>query len=157
MFLFLLAGCPAPGLTGDTADEDGSALDATADVSTFDVDAACAASQPVLYGEVRDASGPCTTCRTEGLVLAGVAWNPCEGPVTLTYGCFLESVRFVDDDDGMDGVSDCDGPNDLRLEPSDRYEEQVDLASPMAPGSWTWTIQFGDSARTRVEGTVTVQ
>lgn len=148
MFLFLLAGCPAPVPTSDTAAEA---------ISTLDIDAACAASVPVLYGEVRDASGACTDCGTEGLVLAGVAWNPCEEPVTLTYGCFLESTRFTNTGDGMDGVSDCDGPNDLHLDADERHEESVELGSSMAPGSWTWTIQFGDTGRTQDEGTVTLE
>ena len=159
MFLsLLLAGCPTPEVrpeaAGDTATEETEAADTTA----FDTGAACAAGEPILYGEVRDASGACTVCASEDLVLVGVAWNPCEAPVTLTYGCFIESVGYANGSgEGMDGVSDCDGPNTMTLDPGERYEEEAALPSPATSGTWTWSIEFGHADGTRAEGTFTVR
>lgn len=152
----LLAGCPVPEepASGDSAQAPAVRVAAS---RTFDTDAACAAGAPVLYGEVRDRLGACEVCKRDGLALAAVAWNPCEEPLELVYGCFVEQVAFTHGDDGADGVSDCDGPNTLTLAPGERHEELPALdAGPASGETWTWAIDFGDVAGSRDAGTFTV-
>ena len=118
----------------DTGDTDTGDTD-TGDTDTDPCGAMAGVEDLILRAEVRDASGPCTTCDPSGLSGVGLVENPCDVEIVLRTPstCLVTEMRLAPD--GGTALTEAplcgDAETDHRVPPGGAVEQVLPFAGTL--------------------------